>query len=123
VTNDVGANVAANAAGANVVGANESKTKTKTKRGSKKSFVSTNLDPSPKSRTLKARTPKAKTPKVATVKEAKLTTEEKEAKINIFLNKIGLSVKEIPWDDLKELARQDGITLDTEQYKFMLRIL
>ena len=68
-------------------------------------------------KTPKAKTPKTKTPKVLESKE------EKERKINEFLNTIGLSVKDLSWDELKEKAREQSILLQTEGHKKLFKRL
>jgi len=57
-------------------------------------------------------------PKVKSVKrKPKLTKEQKERLIQLFLNKIGLSIKHIPRERIKELAENDGILIESDEYK------
>jgi len=70
---------------------------------SKKSFVSEFPDVRPKPKSVKVK--------------PKLTKDQKEKLINLFLNKIGLSIKHIPWERVKELAQNDGLLLDSAEYR------
>lgn len=57
-------------------------------------------------------------PKVKSVKrKPKLTKDQKEQLIHLFLNKIGLSIKHIPRERIKELAQNDGILIDSDDYR------
>jgi predicted NAD-dependent protein-ADP-ribosyltransferase YbiA (DUF1768 family) len=57
-------------------------------------------------------------PKVKSIKrKPKLRKDQKEQLIHLFLNKIGLSIKHIPRERIKELAQNDGILIDSDEYR------
>lgn len=64
--------------------------------------------------------PKSK-PKTPKPKPVTLKKQDKINLINAFLEKMGYEISKIPWGEVKRLARENGITLNTEAYKTLFR--